>query len=34
MVKIAVFASGNGGNFQRIVEAQNQEREKGMMLKF
>ncbi len=24
MVKIAVFASGNGGNFQRLVEAQNE----------
>lgn len=33
MVKIAVFASGNGGNFQRIVEAQKSGEGKGYDVK-
>ncbi|MGL5279107.1 MAG: phosphoribosylglycinamide formyltransferase [Cetobacterium sp.] len=33
MVKIAVFASGNGGNFQRIVEAQKSGEGKGYEVK-
>ncbi|MGL4671055.1 MAG: phosphoribosylglycinamide formyltransferase [Cetobacterium sp.] len=33
MVNIAVFASGNGGNFQRIVEAQNSGEGRGYRVK-
>lgn len=33
MVKIAIFASGNGGNFQRIVEAQRSGEGKGYEVK-
>ena len=33
MVKIAIFASGNGGNFQRIVEAQKSGEGKGYEVK-
>lgn len=33
MVKIAIFASGNGGNFQRIVEAQRSGEGKGYKVK-